>query len=306
MKKMDFHVHVTETEIGVSESIRYFEDLCIRNQLDGLCIHSVDFSSIQYHPGSNELALAICNTHENWYAFAGLHHDRDFIEQTEEYMTRGFRGIKLLEGKPSLYRHYGYGFEHPRFEAFFDYAEKYNIPLDIHNNDPLHHWDINKISPSSVAKGWYYDENIPCQEHFFQVLEDMLLRHPGLHAALAHMGFYADNLPRAEKLMENCPNLMMDMTPAPIIYNELSQTPEETKAFLLKYQDRLLYGTDVSNKIEGGVRDLNDRKTLIMNAFYEGNEPFTIGKNSVVGMAFPEEVLEKIYWTNAQRFMKIT
>lgn len=306
MRKMDFHVHALDNSTTVAQSIQNFEAYCQRNNFDGICIHAVPVSSIITHTDCNEKALAISNANPNWYAFAGLHHDQDFIEQTKRYMDQGFRGIKLLEGKPSLYRYYGYGFEHPRFDEFYAFAAENAIPLLIHNNDPLKHWDINKISKSAIEKGWYYDHTIPSQEHFFKVLEDILLRHPQIHAALAHYGFYSNNIPRAEKLMEACPNLMMDMTPAPIIYDELSLTPVETKEFILKYQDRLLYGTDVNNKIEGSVRDLNDRKTLIMNAFYEGTEPFSIGKNSVVGLGLKDDVLEKIYWNNAHRFMQIT
>lgn len=306
MQKMDFHVHVLDNDTNASNSIRYFEDLCMRNNLDGICIHAVGFSSIHAHPGANEKALTISKANINWYAFAGLDHSKDFIEQAEEYMTQGFRGIKLLEGKPSLYRYFGYGFEHPRFEAFFDYAEKHAIPLEIHNNDPLLHWDLNKISPSSIEKGWYYDSTIPSQEHFFRVFEEMLHRHPALHVALAHFGFYSNNLPRAEKLMKACPNLMMDMTPASIIYNELSQTPEETRSFILRYQHRLLYGTNVSNKIEGAVHDLNIRKSKLMNAFFEGNELYTLGNSRVVGMNLEKHVLENIYWNNAHRFMGLS
>lgn len=304
MNKIDFHVHVTNESTGIEESIRNFKELSQRNHLDGICIHAAEYSSNGEHPDCNEKALAVSNADPHWYAFAGLHHACDFVEQAKEYMDRGFRGIKLLEGKPSLYKYYGYGFDHPRFEPFFAYAEKYGIPLMIHNNDPLIHWDINKISPSAIAKGWYYDSSFPSQEHFFTVLEGILARHPALHAAIAHFGFYSDNIERAAALMEKYPNLMMDMTPAPIIYYELSERQEEAKAFLLKYHDRLIYGTDVSNLIEGSVRELNERKTRIMDVFYEGSSACEVGDHVIVGMNLPSEMLKNIYCNNAMRFIK--
>lgn len=304
MKKIDFHVHVTDEKTSVEESVRYFQELCNRNGLDGVCIHAAEYSSTGEHPDCNEKALSVSRAEPGWYAFAGLHHACNFVEQAKEYMDRGFRGIKLLEGKPSLYRYYGYGFEHPRFEPFFAYAEKHGIPLMIHNNDPLIHWDINKISRSAVEKGWYYDSTFPSQEYFFTVLEDILRRHPALRAAIAHFGFYSDNIPRAAALLEKYPNLMMDMTPAPIIYYELSETPEAAKRFLLKYHDRLLYGTDVSNRIEGSVRELNDRKTRIMDVFYEGTSACEISDHVIQGMNLPQEMQENIYYRNAMRFIK--
>lgn len=304
MKKMDFHVHVTDESANVEESIRYFADLCQRNQLNGICIHAAEYSSSGLHPDCNERALAVSRADSSWYAFAGLHHACDFVEQTKEYMDRGFRGIKLLEGKPSLYRYYGYGFDHPRFEPFFAYAEEQKIPLLIHNNDPILHWDIHRISPSALKKGWYYDPSFPPQEHFFAVLEQILARHPALHAAIAHFGFYSDQIERAEGLMEKYPSLMMDMTPALIIYDELSERAEQARNFLLKYHDRILYGTDVSNRIEGSVRALNDRKTAVMKAFFEDAGHSEIEGHSVQGMALPEDMLEKIYFHNAMRFIR--
>ena len=307
LKILDFHVHVTDNATGVEESIRYFSDYCSQRGFVGVCIHAAEYTSSRGgHPDCNEKALAVSRAIPNSYAFAGLHHVRDFVEQTKEYMERGFRGIKLLEGKPSCYRHYGYGFDHPRFQAFFAYAEEQGIPLLIHNNDPLDNWDISKVSESAFQKGWYYDASMPSQEDFFRVLEeDVLAKHPKLRAAIAHFGFYSNNLERAESLMERFPNLIMDMTPALCIFDELSETPERTRAFLEKYQDRIIYGTDVSNRIEGSVRTLNEKKVAVMQAFYEGTEIVRVADRTIAGMGLSEEILEKLYYNNAMRFLGV-
>ena len=105
--------------------------------------------------------------------------------------------------------------------------------------------------------------------------------------------------------MEKCPNLFMDMTPAMIIYSQLSETPVEAKAFLINYQDRILFGTDVSNCIEGEVREMNDTKTQLMNAFYEGSSECEIGGFKIQGLDLPDDVLKKLYWDNAMRFMDV-
>ena len=305
MIKTDFHVHVTDEETGIEESIRYFKDYCERNQLQGIGIHAAEFTSLIEHPTCNEKVLAVSKADPNWFAFAGLRHACDFVEQIKEYMVQGFKGIKLLEGKPSIWRHYGYTYDAPRFEPFFAFAEEHAIPLLIHNNDPIHHWDINKISKTALEKGWYYDETFPSQEYFFQSLEGVLDRHPNLHAAIAHFGFYDDNIPRAEALMEKCPNLYMDMTPAPIIFDEFSQTPDAIKSFIMKYQDRLLFGSDAETTPDGQPKSIVARKTKIMNAFYEGSGEYIIDDHRIRGMALDGKVLENIYWNNAMAFMGI-
>ena len=305
MKKIDFHIHLSNNNIiPIEQSVENLTRYCKSKNLCGVCILGLYVSSSGENRYCNDRALAISKAMPDSYAFAGLLPDRDYVEQAKEYMEKGFKGIKLIEGKPSMYRRYGSGYEHPRFEAFFDYAEKNEIPLIIHNNDPARNWNKSLMSPSSIKKGWYYDESMPSHDYFTKVMEDVFDRHPMLHAALAHFGFYSNKIDGAVRLMEKCPNLMMDMTPAPIIYEQFSDTPEQTRDFILKYQDRMFYGTDVINIIEGSVKELNDRKTAIMDAFYEGKGEYTVGKYRIVGMNLDESILKKIYYDNAMNFIK--
>jgi len=305
MKKIDFHVHLDCDDITVEESARYFNDMCERKGYEGVGLMALTHDSEMFHPYCNERALAIKKLVPGSYAFGSPHHDADFVAQTEELMSRGFSGIKLLGGKPSQYRIFGYSYEHERYEALFAYAEKYGVPLVVHNADPLVHWDMEKASPAVIAKGWAYDENIPSQEWFFQIVEAVLARHPHLKIALAHFGFYSDNVARADALMQIYPNLYMDITPAPPIYHQLSQTPAVSEAFFRRYHDRILFGTDVDNKIEGRVREYNDMKTEMIATFLEGSEPRTFrdGKYSITPIHLEPEMLANIYYRNAMRFI---
>jgi len=144
---------------------------------------------------------------------------------------------------------------------------------------------------------------MPSQEHFFRVLEDVLEKHPLLKAAIAHMGFYADDLDRAEALLEKCPNLCFDITPALIIYGELSETPERTEAFFRKYHDRLIFGTDAVTDLTGRARELNDEKTDVIDHFFFGKEPKVIGKRRIVPIRLEPYMIENIFYSNAMRFI---
>ncbi len=303
MKKIDFHIH---NHIGTSpeEAAVYMQEMIDRLGYEGIGIMASLHSSRGCYPGSNDDAMALCRLLPGSIAFAGLDHERDFIEQTKEYMARGFKGIKLLEGKPSEWRYRGYGYEHPRFDAFFAYCEREQIPLLIHNGDPLDNWDVSKATPRAIQMGWVYDENLPSQEWFFEQLEKQLLAHPKLRAAIAHFGFYSEDIPRAERLMEACPNLMMDITPAICIYPQLSKTPEAAERFFRKYHDRIIYGTDADSKLTGFAREYNDTKVEIITHFLEGDEPKEIKGNLICPIHLEQEMLENIYYNNAMRFIK--
>ncbi|MBQ9802672.1 MAG: amidohydrolase family protein [Clostridia bacterium] len=304
MKKIDFHVHLDTDEISVEDSARYFNEMCERKGYEGVGLMALSHCSEAYHPQCNERALAIKVLMPGSVAFGSPHHSGDFVEQVEDLMGRGFSGIKLLGGKPSQYRLFGYSYEHERYEKLFAYCEKYGVPLMVHNNDPLVHWDITKASPRTIARGWVYDEKIPSQEWFFLTMEAVLARHPRLKIALAHFGFYSNDLPRATALMEKYPNLMMDITPAPPIYVELSSTQKESEAFFRKYHDRILFGTDVDNALFGRVREYNDMKTEMIGTFLEGSEPRMIdGRFDIRPISLEPHMLENIYYNNAMRFI---
>ena len=50
---------------------------------------------------------------------------------------------------------------------------------------------------------------------------------------------------------------------------------------------------------------LNERKQLIMNAFYEGNGSIAVCNHIIEGMALVDPILEKLYRRNAKRFMNV-
>ena len=305
MKKLDFHIHIFD-DIPIEKNAEYLRDMCERCGYEGVGIMALSFCSPGYHKTCNEDALKIRDLMPGSYAFAALHHDRDFVEQAKEYMAQGFDGIKLLEGKPSTYKYYGYGYEHPRFEPFFAYAEEQGIPLMMHNNDPIEHWDRNKMSPRAIELGWCYDEEgFPTQEDFYKSFENILERHPRLRAAVAHAGFYSkEYIDRAEALLEKYPNFMLDMTPALCIFSEFSANPERTRELLMKYHDRLLFGTDADANLVGRARELNDKKVRVMKAFYEGSGFCEVDGMRIYGFELPEHMLENIYYNNAIKFMK--
>ena len=302
MKKIDFHVHIFD-DIPVEKSAEYFNDMCARKGYEGVGIMALVHDTGGYYRDCNEKALRLKEMIPNSYAFASLDPEKDLVEEAEICMEKGFDGIKFLSGKPSEYKCFGWGYEDERFDRFFAYAEEKQIPLMIHNNDPIDNWDMSKATPRAIEKGWVYDETMPSQEWFFAALESALDNHRNLKAAIAHLGFYADDLDRAEALLEKCPNLYFDITPALPIYVDLCKDPARAKRFFEKYHERLIYGTDAANNLTGAAREYNDTKTEVIKTFLEGDEPRQIGKYFVTPIKLEPHMLENIYYNNAKRFL---
>lgn len=313
MKKIDFHIHI-EADLPAAESAAYLKDMCCRHGYSGInvlsyCYNAADYDG--YHAHYNEAALALKKEMgEGSFAFGCLHYGEDYAEQASACMAAGFDGIKLLRGgKPNYYKAYPHLYDDPLYAEFFALAEERRIPIIMHNNDPAYGWDLTKATPRAIQNGWVYDETYPTHQRYFEAAENVLRRYPRLKIALAHMGFYSENIEKAFELMESYPGLYMDMTPALNIYEELSQVPERARAFFLQYGDRCFFGTDASNLLVGEARAYNDLKNAVTDHFFAGegyrefsneSRPKPVG---VTGLQLPQVVLEQLYYHNAMRFL---
>ena len=305
MKKIDFHVH-TVRGTPVEKSIEHFKSMMEENGYEGVAVLAV-FDNSQNTDGSqqnNREALEIKAAIPGSYAFAALNHFSGvpFEEQLDEILKQPFDGIKMLIDKPNRIKKYGYHAADPRFDAFYKKMEDMQIPLVSHSGDPDISYDITKATPRMIQKGWVYDETYATKEECHQHVETILSKFPNMKIALAHMGFFSDELDRLSILMDKYPNLYMDITPALPIYADLSKTPEKSREFFLKYQDRIYYGTDAESDLVGERLAYNRKKVKIITSFLELDKTVQIEDYTINPINLPTDVLEKIYYKNILNF----
>ncbi|MBE6595583.1 MAG: hypothetical protein E7644_07270 [Ruminococcaceae bacterium] len=313
MKKIDFHVHI-EYDLPVAESTAYFREMCERHGYSGINVLSFCNGLAGYEgffARCNEAALELKTAMgKESFAFGCLFPGQDFAKQAQALMQNGFDGIKLLQGgKPNYYPDFPHLYDDPLYEDFFALAEKEQYPIIMHNNDPAYGWDLAKATPRAIQMGWVYDGRFPTHRRYFEAAEAVLSRHPRLKLALAHMGFYSENIEKAFELMEAYPNVYMDMTPALNIYEELSENAVRAREFFLRYSHRCFFGTDATNRLEGEARAYNDLKNAVTDHFFggEGDREFSNESRPkpvrVTGLQLPQAVLENIYYKCAMAFL---
>ena len=84
---------------------------------------------------------------------------------------------------------------------------------------------------------------IPNYEAQVAARDRMLERHPTLRVVGCHLGSLEYDVDELAKRLDKYPNLAVDLS-ARIVHLQI-QPRDKVRAFLVKYQDRLLYGTDV-------------------------------------------------------------
>ena len=246
---------------------------------------------------------------------SGLASD-DLVEQADRLQRQGFDGIKMAEGKTAVYARLPDRFNGPLFRPLFAWMEAQRVPLLMHVADPARFWDPAR---AAIERWSYAQGDFPIRQEQYAELEQVLVRHPRLTVILAHLLFLWDELPQAARFLEAHPSVAFDLTPGVEGYFLLSQDPEAAREFILCYQDRLIYGTDIGaeslltpSQLVHPARE--SASAWLVRAFLETDWDFPVpsGMGDVLdlfagqrlrGVALPIPVLEKIYFRNFERMV---
>ena len=243
-----------------------------------------------------------------------------FVQRARKLMRMGCDGIKLLEGKPTLRRRFPIpDFDSPAWEPFWAYAERKQIPLLWHVNDPEQYWNPDAVPVHARNSGWGYGPEDVNNEAQYRQVWNVLLRHPCLNLTLPHLFFLSAQLPRLAEWMDRFSRLRLDITPGIELYDNLSQTPAETRAFFLRFSDRIQYGSDIGGRatLKETATELDEAESLrraeIIKHFLRGTEEREIQADGhyllgtapfvLAGMGFDEGLLNKVERENFLAFV---
>ena len=234
----------------------------------------------------------------------------------------GCDGLKIIEGKPSMRKMMGAipDFDAACWEPLWDYLEKTQFPVLWHLNDPECCWGEKEEAPRHIRMAdELYDDTYVNNEIQYRQMENILQRHPNIKFIFAHMYFMSAQLPRLSALLDAYPNMMVDITPGLEIYVNLSKDTEAASVFFEKYQDRILYGTDIgarcvlADNAEGFNEDECEARMDLIDGLFQSETNrimredgrYLINTDEFVqkGLSISEEALNKIYWKNFQNYV---
>ena len=233
-------------------------------------------------------------------------------------------GIRLSDG--SLL-----AVDDPRLDVVFDTCASLSLPVLIHSGDPVaffrpdnaqneRHAELAAHPEWSFAGEYAPGHPWPTWEQVFSQFERRVQRHPRTSFLGAHFGNSPEDPTRVAAMLEHSPNFYID-TAARV--PEIGRRPAaEMRAFFVKWQDRILYGSDTAVTPDGltmGSRGAeHDPPSRLPEFFlaqwryFETNgrhlaSPTPIqGDWTIDGIGLPRAVLEKIYHRNAERVFGIT
>jgi predicted TIM-barrel fold metal-dependent hydrolase len=208
----------------------------------------------------------------------------------------------------------------PDLKPVIDYIVSKNLPVTGHLGEPRNCWlPLSEMTVSSDSS--YFAENpqyhmflhpeYPSYDDQINARDHLLELHPDLKFIGCHLGSLEWDVDELAKRLDKFPNMAVDMS-ARICHLEYQTVSNRKKVrdFCIKYQDRLLYGTDLSDNDAGDSTSLIKwvHKTWLDDwNYFTSKDKMTSDKfrGSFEGLQLPKEVVRKIYSENAIRWYKL-
>jgi uncharacterized protein len=226
------------------------------------------------------------------------------VKQLEDDVRRGAKGLKIYKSL-GMFNKDKNGKRIPiddtRIDPVWAKCGELGIPVLIHAADPRQFWQpIDKNNERwlelKLHPGRRHDIDTIKWEKIIEEQHAIFRKHPKTKFINAHLGWYGSDLKKLGQLMDKLPNMYTEIG---AVIAELGRQPRAAKAFLTKYQDRVLFGKDswVPEEYETYFRVLETEDEYF--PYHKRYHAFW----KMYGIGLPDDILKKIYYKNAMSLM---
>jgi predicted TIM-barrel fold metal-dependent hydrolase len=320
IEKIDTHVHL-------HGSLPQFMK---RAQADGfrLLTINVNYSAFPPLPQQRADALALKRRYPDRVAFAATFDASDSKQsgwlaraeaQLNDDLAKGAVGVKVWKDIGMQQRDpngRAVMVDDARFTPIFQFLEPRGAVVLGHQGEPRNAWlPLDQMTTRGDRQ--YFTEHPeyhmfahaewPSYEEQLAARDRLLVRHPQLKFVALHLASLEWSVDRIGEFLNRYPNASVDLA-ARLVHLKLqaSADGERVRQFFIRYQDRIVYATDLTRLPEQADAAfaeeahtvwLNDWRFLSGGAELHSDEfdaPFR-------GLALPRDVLDRIYHANARR-----
>jgi predicted TIM-barrel fold metal-dependent hydrolase len=220
--------------------------------------------------------------------------------------------------------------DNPGFDGVMAHIQKAGVPLIAHQAEPKNCWLPLDQMTTENDRSYFRDHpeyhmflhpDQPSYESLMAHRDNFVGRYPKLGVVGAHMGSLEWSVDVLAAFLDKYPNATVDLAArmTQVQYQSVRDRAK-VRAFFIKYQDRILYGSDLThNPPSASERAQNPPSTGAgftkeADDFWRSDWAYlaTSTKQHIdainadaAGLALPRTVIDKLYWANAQRvFLK--
>lgn len=186
----------------------------------------------------------------------------------------------------------------PRLDPIWERCAELGLPVLIHSGEPSPFW----LPKDKHNERWLELKQEPGRYRpadrfppFATILGEqhhLFRKHPKTRFIDAHLGWLGNDLARLGQLLDELPNVSTEIG---AVLAELGRQPRAAQKWLIRYQDRVLFGKDTYNKEE---------YYAYFRVLETADEYFDYYRKrhahwKLYGLELPDAVLRKIYYRNA-------
>ena len=207
----------------------------------------------------------------------------------------------------------------PVFDPIFEYLVENDILLIGHQGEPRNCWlPLEEMTVDSDRNYFrehpeyhmFLQEEYPSYDQQMNARDNMLEKFPNLRYVGLHLFSVEYSIEEVAKRLDIYPKTLTDVAER-VVHLQLQAKDnwEAVREFCIKYQDKIMYGTDVIDDGDASATEIAKRFEHLWNFHYnffatrkkmEAPE----FKGEFQGLDLPDDVVEKIFYTNAKKTYK--
>jgi uncharacterized protein len=247
-------------------------------------------------------------TQIDWSKIDDPNFSQKMVEQIDDAVSRGARGLKVLKDLGLGVRDKSgklITVDDARLDPIWAECGRLGIPVSIHVSDPeafFHPIDNTNERYEELIEHpvWSFAASqFPSKVSFLEARDSVIERHPDTTFVALHVANWPENLDYVSQELDRYPNMMVEFGAREA---ELGRQPRRAREFFLKYQDRIMFGTD--NGMDEEMYRNHFRWLETADEYFDYWGYPGQGRWEIYGMDLPGEVLEKVYHLNAERIFR--
>jgi predicted TIM-barrel fold metal-dependent hydrolase len=193
----------------------------------------------------------------------------------------------------------------PKLDPIWEVCAQFKRPVEIHTGDPgafftpLDRFSERWHELNQHPEWLFHGKDYPKRPELHAQRMRVIACHPNTTFICAHMANDGEDLAEVGRWLDAYPNMYVDIDAR---ISELGRQPYSARRFFLKYQDRVLFGTDTAPSREAYriyYRFLETDDEYFDPAGGHHRQGFWM----IYGVFLPRDVLEKLYVRNAERLL---
>jgi uncharacterized protein len=303
---IDMHSHAyAKTPEEIAEWVRNMDEVGIEKTI------LLTETSRQEFTDAQRKFAAYPGRFEIWCGFDYTGYDQpgfgpEAIRALERCHQAGAGGVGELHDKgkglvSSSVNAFGMHPDDSRMDSLFERCGQLGLPVSIHVADPIWMYEPMDNTNDGLMNAfhWRLDNQPDIVGHsgMIDILERTVKKHSNTTFMACHFANLDYDLVRLGQVLERHPNLYADISAR---YAETAPIPRFAAKFYAKYADRLLYGTDMG--FEKEMYRVTFRVLETWDEHFYEHEMFGYHW-SLNGFGLPDEILRKVYRTNAEKIL---